>query len=90
MNKTELVKAIAIEADMSNAEAKRALDAFIKTTSFALKDGQRVALTGFGTFTVEKRASRKGSNPRTGAAITIPAMRVPKFKAGTDLKNLVR
>ena len=90
MNKTELVKAIAMEADISNAEAKRALDAFIKTTSLALKDGQRVVLTGFGTFTVDKRASRKGRNPRTGAAITIPAMRVPKFKAGTDLKNLVR
>jgi len=90
MNKTELAKAIAIEADISIAEAKKVLDAFLKTTSHALKDGQRVSLTGFGAFSVEKRASRKGRNPRTGAAITIPAQRVAKFKAGTELKNMLR
>jgi len=90
MNKTELAKAIAIEAGVSNVEAKKVLDAFLKATSHSLKDGQRVSLTGFGTFSVEKRASRKGRNPRTGAAITIPAQRVAKFKAGTELKNMLR
>jgi len=83
MNKAELVGAIASEANMTKADAKKALDAFIKATS-------RVSLLGFGTFSVVKRASRTGRNPRTGAEITIAAKRVPQFKPGTELKNFVR
>jgi len=90
MNKAELVGAIASEANMTKADAKKALDAFIKATSHALKEGKRVSLLGFGTFSVVKRASRTGRNPRTGAEITIAAKRVPQFKPGTELKNIVR
>ena len=66
MNKAELVDAMAENAGISKADAKRALDAFIDTTSVALKKGDRVALVGFGSFSVSERAARKGRNPQTG------------------------
>jgi DNA-binding protein HU-beta len=90
MNKTALIEAIATEAGISRTDAKKALNAFIHSTSVALKNGQKVSLPGFGTFSVTTRAARTGRNPRTGAEITIPAKRVPKFKAGTELKNFLR
>lgn len=89
MNKAELIDAIASGADLTKADAKRALDAFINATSDALKNGDRVALVGFGSFSVSEREERKGRNPQTGAEITIPAKKVVKFKAGAELSDLV-
>lgn len=90
MNKAELVEAIASEAKLTKADAKRALDAFVNNTTKALKKGDRVALVGFGTFGVTKRAARKGRNPQTGKEIKIAAKKVVKFKAGADLAKKVK
>lgn len=90
MNKAELIDAIASGANLTKADAKRALDAFIGATTDALKNGDRVSLVGFGSFSVAQREERKGRNPKTGAEITIPAKSVVKFKAGADLANVVK
>lgn len=90
MNKAELIEAIASDAKMTKADAKRALDAFIGATTKALKKGDRVALVGFGSFGVAKRAARKGRNPQTGKEIKIPAKKVVKFKPGYDLSKTVK
>ena len=89
MNKAELVDAIAAEAKLSKVDAKKALDAFVASTSKALKKGDRVALVGFGAFSVAKRAARNGRNPQTGKAIKIAAKKVVKFSVGADLKKVV-
>ncbi len=89
MNKAELVEAIATTAKITKADAQRALDATIDTVTKALKKGDKVALVGFGTFTVAKRAARTGRNPQTGKAIKIAAKKVAKFKAGIDLAKTV-
>jgi DNA-binding protein HU-beta len=89
MNKAQLIDAIASEANLTKADAKRALDAFVKTTTSALKKGDRVALVGFGSFAVSKRNARTGRNPQTGKPITIAAKKVVKFKAGADLTGAV-
>ena len=89
MNKAELIEAMASNAKISKADAKRALDAFINTTSGALKKGDRVALVGFGSFSVSKRAARKGRNPQTGKEIQIKAKNVVRFKAGSELSAKV-
>lgn len=89
MNKAELIEAIASDAKMTKADAKRALDAFIGATTGALKTGDRVALVGFGSFSVTNRAARKGRNPQTGKEIKIAAKRVVKFKPGNDLSKAV-
>lgn len=89
MNKSELIDAIAKEADMSKAAAGRALDAAVGAVKGALKDGDMVTLVGFGTFYVGKRAARNGRNPRTGATINIQAAQTPKFRAGKALKDAV-
>lgn len=89
MNKAQLIDAIASEANLTKADAKRALDAFVKTTTGALKKGDRVALVGFGSFAVSKRNARTGRNPQTGRPITIAAKKVVKFKAGADLSGAV-
>jgi DNA-binding protein HU-beta len=89
MNKAQLIDAIAGEANLTKADAKRALDAFVKTTTSALKKGDRVALVGFGSFAVSKRNARTGRNPQTGKPITISAKKVVKFKAGADLSGAV-
>jgi DNA-binding protein HU-beta len=89
MNKAQLIDAIAGEANLTKADAKRALDAFVKTTTNALKKGDRVALVGFGSFAVSKRNARTGRNPQTGKPITIAAKKVVKFKAGADLSGAV-
>jgi DNA-binding protein HU-beta len=83
--KAELIDSIASEADITKADAKKALDAFIDTTTKALKKGNRVALVGFGSFSVSKRSARKGRNPQTGKEIKIPAKKVVQFKAGDEL-----
>ncbi|MEA3504422.1 MAG: HU family DNA-binding protein [Bacteroidota bacterium] len=89
MNKAELIEAMASKGDITKADAKKALDAFIETTSDTLKSGDRVALVGFGSFTVTKRAARTGRNPKTGAEMQIPAKKVVKFKPGADLARIV-
>ena len=89
MNKAELVDAMAASAGLSKADAKRALDAFIGATTGSLKKGDRVALVGFGSFSVSTRAARKGRNPQTGKEINIAAKKVVKFKAGAELASHV-
>jgi len=89
VNKSELVDAIASGADISKASAARALDAVIDTITETLRKGDQVTLVGFGTFSVKDRAARTGRNPQTGAAIQIPAARIPGFKAGKGLKDAV-
>jgi DNA-binding protein HU-beta len=90
MNKAQLIDAIAANAGLTKADGKKALDAFIKATTQALKKGDRVALVGFGSFSVSKRSARTGRNPQTGKEIKIPAKKVVKFKAGSDLANVVK
>jgi len=87
MNKAELINAIADHADLSKADAGRALDAVTDQIKRALKKGDDVSLVGFGTFVVRKRAARTGRNPRTGQTIKIKASKVPAFKAGKALKD---
>ena len=90
MNKAELIDAIAGGADLTKADAKKALDAFINATSGALKKGDRVALVGFGSFSVASRSARTGRNPQTGKEIKIAAKKVVKFKAGSELSDIVK
>jgi DNA-binding protein HU-beta len=90
MNKGELIDAIASSAKLTKADAGRALDATIEAVEKALKKGDRVALVGFGSFSVAKRAARKGINPKTKQPIKIAAKKVVKFKAGSDLAKKVK
>ena len=87
MNKSELIEHIAADADISKAAAARVLESAIDSITSALKKGDSVSLVGFGTFEVSKRAERSGRNPSTGAAITIKAASVPKFRPGKALKD---
>jgi len=89
VNKSELIDAIAAAADISKADAGRALDATVDAITKALKGGDSVSLVGFGTFAVKKRAEREGRNPQTGQTIKIAAANVPGFKAGKALKDAV-
>ena len=89
MNKGEIVSAVADAAELSKADAARAVDAMIDVITKALKKGDDVTLVGFGTFTVRKRAARQGRNPQTGATIKIKASKNPAFKAGKALKDAV-
>lgn len=87
MNKTELVKAIALSADVPNGTAEKVLNAFLENVTSELVKGGDVTLIGFGSFVVKDKAERKGKNPATGEAIVIPARKVPTFKAGKGLKD---
>jgi len=89
MNKAELIDVMAHKSGLSKADAKRALDAFTAATGNALGNGDRVALVGFGSFSVSERSARKGRNPRTGEVINIAAKKVVKFKAGAELSGEV-
>lgn len=89
MNKSDLIDAIAVGADISKAAAGRALDAVVGAVGKALKKGDTVSLVGFGTFYTSARAARTGRNPRTGAEIKIKASKVPKFRPGKALKDAV-
>ena len=89
MNKSDLVDAVAGKADMSKAEAGRAVDAVLGSVGDALGGGDSVSLVGFGSWSVSKRAAREGRNPQTGATIKIAAKNVVKFKAGADLSSSV-
>jgi DNA-binding protein HU-beta len=89
MNKAELVDAIAASANLSKADAKRALDAFVEVSSGALKSGDRISLVGFGSFSVSDRPARNGRNPKTGEVIKIAAKKSIRFKAGAELNGKV-
>ena len=90
MNKSDLINAMAAESGLSKADSKKALDAFVSAVSAALKDGDKVALVGFGTFSVSERGERTGINPATKQTITIPAKKVVKFEAGNELEGAVQ
>ena len=89
MNKAELIEAIADAAELTKADATKALDAMVDAITGALKQGDSVSLVGFGSFVVKERAERQGRNPQTGAAITIASAKIPSFKAGKALKDAV-
>ena len=89
MNKNDLVAAVATSAGISKGQSTKAIDGMFAAIGTALKKGETVRLVGFGTFHVNKRAKSTGRNPRTGAPITIPASKQPKFKAGKGLKDTV-
>lgn len=90
MNKSDLIDAIAVSADLSKAAAGRALEGALAAVKTALQEGDMVTLVGFGSFYVGKRAARTGRNPRTGAAIKIKAARIPKFRPGKGLKDAMK
>ena len=89
MNKTELIAAIAEQAEISKKDAEKALKAFTDVVAEELKKGEKIQLVGFGTFEVSERAARTGRNPQTGAEMKIAASKAPKFKAGKALKDVV-
>ncbi len=89
MNKNDLVAQVADAADLSKADATKAVDAVFDGITAALKSGDEVRLVGFGTFLVSVREASEGRNPRTGDKISIPASKQPKFKAGKGLKDAV-
>ncbi|MBG0967105.1 HU family DNA-binding protein [Bacillus sp. SRB1LM] len=90
MNKTELIKQVAIQAELTKPQASLVVDAVLESIQHALQNGDNVQLIGFGTFEVRNRAAREGRNPHTGEALTIPASKVPVFKAGKALKEAVK
>ena len=89
MNKTELIAAVADNAELSKKDAERALKAFVDVVTSELKKGEKVQLVGFGTFEVSERSAREGRNPQTGKTMKIEACKSPKFKAGKALKDAV-
>ncbi len=89
MNKSELIDAVAAAADLTKADAGRAIDATVAAITDTLSKGDSLSLIGFGTFSISNRAARTGRNPRTGESIQIKAAKLPKFKAGKALKDAV-
>ena len=89
MDKTELVAAVAEQADISKKDAEKVLKAFVDVVTEEMKKGEKVQLVGFGTFEVSERAAREGRNPQTGKTMKIEACKAPKFKAGKALKDAV-
>ena len=89
MNKTELVTAIAENAEISKKDGEKAMKAFVEVITEELKKGEKVQLVGFGTFEVTSRSAREGRNPQTGKTMKIAACKAPKFKAGKALKDAV-
>ncbi len=90
MNKDKLVDMVSAKLGSTKAEAERAINAILDEISSSLSKGEEVSLTGFGTFAVSSRKARPGVNPRTGEKIQIAAVKVPKFRAGKNLKEAVR
>lgn len=89
MNKTELIAAIAAKTELSKKDSEKAVKAFIDVVTEELIKGEKIQLVGFGTFEVSERAAREGRNPLTGATMSIPATKAPKFKVGKALKDAV-
>ena len=87
MNKTELVEKVAVGANLSKADAKKALEATLEAIKNALVEGDKIALIGFGTFAVNERPAREARNIRTGEKISVAAKKVVKFKAGAEVTN---
>jgi DNA-binding protein HU-beta len=89
MNKTQLIEAISKDAGLTKADTSRAVESLLDTVTRSLKKGEEVAITGFGKFSVVKRAARQGVNPRTGERVKIKASKAPKFSAGAALKHAI-
>ncbi len=89
MNKSDLVLKVSEKAELTQKEAAAAVNAFTAAVQEALSNGDTVTLIGFGTFLVRERAARSGHNPRTGEALQIPAVKVPSFRPGKNLKDVV-
>lgn len=89
MNKTELIDAMAADAGITKAAAKKALESFLNNVEGCLKKGDKVSLVGFGSWSISRRNAREGRNPQTGATIQIAAKNMVKFKAGTELSEAV-
>jgi DNA-binding protein HU-beta len=90
MNKTELVKAVAAQAELTQKDATKAVDALLDTISNTLAEEEKIQIIGFGTFEVRERSARKGRNPQTGEEIEIAASKAPAFKPGKELKEAVK
>lgn len=90
MNKTDLINAVAEKSELSKKDATKAVDAVFEAVMDSLKNGEKVQLIGFGNFEVRERSARKGRNPQTGEEIEIPASKVPAFKPGKALKDVVK
>ena len=90
MTKAEFTDKVASKSGLSKRDATKAVDAFLDSITEALKGGEQVSFTGFGKFSPQQRKERQGVNPRTGQKVTIPAARVPKFSAGSQLKQALR
>ncbi len=90
MNKTEFINAVAEKSGLSKVDAKKAVEAFVETVSSELKEGGKVALLGFGSFSVAETSARKGVNPKTKQPIEIPARKSVKFKAGAELTEIIK
>ena len=86
MNKAQFVEAIALDANIPKVEARKAIDAMIRVTVQSLREGERLTLTGLGTFNVQQRPERVGRNPRTGAAVKIPPRKVIKFRPSVKIE----
>jgi DNA-binding protein HU-beta len=89
MNKTQLIEAVASDSGLSKAHSSRAIESLLDTVTRSLRKGDEVSITGFGKFSVVKRAARAGVNPRTGEKVKIKASKAPKFSAGASLKEAV-
>ena len=90
MNKTEFINAVAEKSGLSKVDAKKAVEAFVETVSSELKEGGKLALLGFGSFSVAEKSARKGVNPKTKQPIEIPARKSVKFKAGAELTEIIK
>ncbi len=90
MTKRDIIEVVAKKANLTNKASRDAVQSFLSTIRDSLKRGEKVVLTGFGTFSIRKRAARPGRNPKTGAKITIAARKAPGFTAGKTLKKVVR
>lgn len=90
MNKTEFISAVSEKSGLSKVDAKKAVEAFVETVSSELKEGGKVALLGFGAFSVTEKAARKGVNPKTKEPIDIAARKTVKFKAGAELNEVIK
>lgn len=89
MNKEELIHAVAEKTELAKKDASKAVNAMLDTITETLASGEKLALTGFGTFQVKERAAREGRNPKTGEAVSIPAKNAPAFTPGKNLKEAV-
>ncbi|WP_262481268.1 MULTISPECIES: HU family DNA-binding protein [unclassified Alistipes] len=86
MNKAQFVEAVALDANLTKVEARKAIDAMIRVTVQALREGERLTLTGLGSFSIQQKAERVGRNPRTGAAVKIPARKVIRFRPAVEIE----